>query len=145
MFNSKEKYQPKPIEDVVDPTTGEIIHRVALSPDLIKGIEDTIKAHSQTMNEFVMNSNTYFEILERQLELRKKIKVADEAIKNRMQDAMKKSKLDAKQPWAFNMQMKVFERRTPPIVPGMSPQEIHNSQNPGQKPVLVETNGIGVK
>lgn len=138
----KKEYSSKPLEIVQDPNTGETIHRVSVDPELIKNITDTINAHGGTMNEFVQNSVGFFDILERQLELKKKIKIADEKVKESMTDAMRKSKLDMKKPYAFNIQLKCFEFRAPPIVPGMSDAEILKSQNPDIPPTIVKKEGI---
>lgn len=141
MFNKKQ-YESKPIETIQDPTTGEMIHRVAIDPELIKNIEDTIKSHGGTMNEFVQNSVGFFDLLGRQMELKQKIKLADDKVKASMTEAMKKSKLDMKKPYAFNIAQKCFEYRTPPIVPGMTAAEIEKSQNPGHAPIIARKEGI---
>lgn len=134
-----------PVETIQDPNTGETIHRVAIEPKLIADINKTIETHQSTMNQFVMNSQGFFQGLKSQLELLDKIKVADEAIKKTLNDVTKKSKLDQKKPWAFNLQLKTFEYRSPPIVQGMSEAEIKSSQNPGIAPKIVDKQGIGVK
>ncbi len=141
MFNKKEELS-RPVETVQDPITGETIHRVAVDIELIKNIDKQIQIHGGTMNEFVMNSNNYFSILKRQFELLDKIKKADDDVKAKMNEAMKKSKLDPKLPWAYNMVLKQFEYRTPPIVPGMSEAEIKATEQPGRKPEIINQTGI---
>lgn len=142
---SKKEYSTKYLETVQDPNTGETIHRVSIDPELIDNINKKIAGHSGTMNEFVQNSVNFFEILERQLELKKRIKVADEEVKASMNDAMKKSKLDPKLPYGFNMLLKCFEYRKPPIVQGMTPAEIEKSNSPQHPPKIINKEGIGLK
>lgn len=138
----KKEYSSTPLETVQDPQTGETVHRVSVDTELIQNIENTMKAHGGTMNEFVQNSVGFFDLLERQLELKKKIKIADEKVKESMTEAMKRSKLDMKKPYAFNIQLKCFEWRSPPIVQGMSQSEIEKSQNPGIPPTILKKEGI---
>lgn len=132
-----------PIEQVQDPKTGETIHRVAIDPKLIAEIDKTIQTHQATMNQFVINSQAFFMSFQSQLELLYKIKVADEAIKKTLTDVTKKSKLDQKKGWMFNLQLKCFEFRSPPVVQGMSPSEIKSGQD-GNKPTVVNKPGVSV-
>lgn len=142
MFDTKGNV---PVESIQDPKTGETIHRVAIDQKLIAEVDKTIQAHQQTTNAFVMNSQNFFFGLKTQLELLDKIKIADEAIKKTLNDVQKRAKLDPKKPWAYNLQLKAFEYRQPPVVQGMSESEIQASNNPGLKPQIVNTPGIGVK
>lgn len=116
-------------ENIQDPKTGETIHRVAIDPKLIEEINATIQKHQETMNAFVINSQNFFTGLKIQLELMDKIKLADDAIKKTLTDVQKKSKLDPKKPWAFNLALKTFEYRTPPTVGGMTAEEIKQGQS----------------
>lgn len=141
MFGGKNQ-ESRIIEKVTDPNTGEIINRASVAPDLIESIKKEIQVHSGTMNEFVMNSQNYFSISKRQHELLDKIKSADNSVKAKMNDVMKKSKLDPKLPWAFNMVLGCFEYRQPPIVPGMSEAEIRSSQMPMTPPTIVKKEGV---
>lgn len=142
MFKDNES---RPIETVQDPNTGETIHRVAVSPNLVKSINEVMVKQNQRMQEFVMNSQNYFAIQTRQLALFKDIDSGDKAIKEKMQETMKKAKLDMRKAWQWNLQLNSFEYRTPPIVPGMSEAEIKASKNPGQKPDIVNNPSIAVK
>lgn len=143
MFGPK-KNESRPIEKVQDPNTGETIHRYSLPPEVIKDIEKSIGDHSSTMNHFVQNSVTFFDILDIQIELKRKVKIADGNVKVSLQKAMKDCKLDAKLPWAFNLLLKAMEYRTSPTVPGMTKEELEASTNPGGKPKIIDAGGVGV-
>lgn len=140
-----EKKGSIPIESVADPRTGETVHRVAIDPKGVEEIDNTIKKHQQTMNDFVMGAQSFFVGLKYQLDLIEKIKVADDSIKKTLAEVQRKAKLDPKKPWAWNLHLKSFEYRTPPVVQGMSEVEIKASQNPGQGPIVVNNQSIGVK
>lgn len=118
-----------PIESVQDPKTGETIHRVAISQELVDGVNKTITTHQETMNAFVMNSQNFFMGLKIQLELLDKIKIADEAIKKTLGETQKKAKLDPKKPWAFNLQLKTFEYREPPVAEGLTNEQLEASRS----------------
>lgn len=136
------KYESKPIEKIQDPNTGEIVNRVSIEPALAKSIQDEIQKHSQIMQNFIGNSQNFFLIMKAQLELLAKIDLADKSIKETMNKVMKKSGLDMKQAWAWNLQLGCFEHRTPPIVQGMSAEEIKNSNNPGIPPTIIKQVGV---
>lgn len=140
MFNKP--IEEKIIERVQDPNTGETIHRMTLPPESIEMIRKAINSNGQTMNEFVMNSNQYFAIQKRQLELLELMKKADAGIKDVLGVVMKKNKMDMKKPWAFNIMMNMMEYRTPPVVAGMSEAEIKASNSPGIPPRIIDKPGI---
>lgn len=142
MFN---KHETKPIETISDPNTGETIHRVAISPELVKEVQGVMNTQNQKMQEFMMNSQNFFAIQTRQLELFKLINEGDKGIKDKMQDVLKKSKLDMKLPWQWNLGLNCFERRVPPVVSGMSEAEIKASQNVGPKPTVQSNPSLNVK
>lgn len=135
----------KVVESIQDPKTGETIHRVAIEQKLIEEINGTITKHQETMNAFVINSQNFFTGLKIQLELMDKIKLADDAIKKTLTDVQKKAKLDPKKPWAWNLQLRSFEYRTPPTVMGMTEAEIKAAQHIGPSPTIVKTPGVGIK
>lgn len=141
----KEEFETKPREIVQDPNTGETVHRVDIHPKLLQEILDCINGHSACMNEFVHNSDVYFKIAERQIQLVSQIKKADQAIKDKLQDVTKRSKLDSKLPWIYNPQLRCYERRVSPTVAGMSKEEIARMQNPGMKPTIIDTPGVGIR
>lgn len=146
MFGKKKEEEiSKKIESVPDPSTGETIHRYSVPPQIQKDIQKAINEHSGNMNQFVQNSVTFFDLLDFQIELKKKVKIADNNVKVSMQKAMKDCKLDPKLPFAWNLLLSCFEYRTAPIVPGMSDAEIVASNNPARKPNIVDTPGIAVK
>lgn len=140
-----EKYETKPLEKIQDPNTGETVNRLAVDPKLSKSIQDEIQRHSQVMQQFVANSQNYFIILKTQMDLLEKIGAADKSIKDTMNDVMKKSKLDMKIPWAWNLQLGVFEYRQPPVVQGMTDAEVKASENPSIPPTITNKEGIGVR
>lgn len=138
------KYETKPIEHIQDPNTGEMIHRFSLPPECIANIEKSIQAHSATMNQFVQNSATYFDLLNFQIELQKKVKLADEDVKKALHKTMKDCKLDTKLPYAWNMVLRCFEYRTPPTIPGMNAEELKASSVGSYKPIIKDAGGVGV-
>lgn len=142
MFGSK--FESKPLEHIPDPNTGEMIHRYSTPPEIVKDIEKSINIHSQTMNQFVQNAVTYFDILDVQIDLKRKVKTADENVKVALNKAMKDCKLDPKLPFAWNILLKTFEYRSPPTVEGMSPEELKASNNPTNKPDVIDAGGVGV-
>lgn len=113
-----------PVESIVDSKTGETVHRIAIAPEHIEDINKTIQKHQETMNAFVMNSQNFFIGLKIQLDLVDKIKAADEAIKKTLSDVQKKTEMDPKRPWVFNIALKTFEYREPPKFPTISNAEI---------------------
>lgn len=144
MFNKKE-FENKIIERISDPATGETIHRAAIAPELIETVKKKIAGHSGTMQQFVSQSQNYFLILQSQMQLLDKIKKADEEVKDALGDVIKKSKLDPKLPWCWNMVLGSMEYRTPPIMPGMTDAEIRSSQHPGLAPEIKQNPSMGVK
>jgi hypothetical protein len=126
MFDKKGHQE---IEVIADPKTGEMIHRVAIDPKGIEKVNTTITKHQETMNAFVINSQSFFQGLKIQLELMDKIKLADDAIKKTLTEVQKESKLDPKKPWAFNLQLKTFEYRTPPDVDGVPLEQVKKGQS----------------
>lgn len=146
MFGAKKPpIEAVAIEKILDPTTGETIHRYSIPPEVSKDIEKSINVHSQTMNQFVQNSCNFFDLLDIQIELKRKVKIADENVKVSLTKAIKDCKLDSKLPWQWNMLLKTFEYRTAPIVEGMTKEEVEASTNPVSKPKIVDTPGIAVK
>lgn len=132
------------IERIPDPQTGETIHRAAIAPELVESVRKTIQGHSGTMQQFVSQAQTYFIILKGQMELLDKIKKADDAVKEALNDVVKKAKLDNKLPWQWNMQLQTMEYRSPPVVEGMTDAEIKKSLNPGVPPTIASSKGIVV-
>jgi len=118
MFDTKGNKEAKLIENIQDSRTGETIHRVEIDPKLLQEIKDVIKKHQETTQGFVMNAQNYFTILKAQLDLLEKIGLADKSIKETLTSVQKRSKLDPKKPWAFNIQLNCFEYRTAPTVDG---------------------------
>lgn len=143
MFGNK-TYESKKIESILDPNTGETIHRYSVPPEITKDIQKTINEHSGSMNQFVQNSVTYFDLLDFQIELKKKVKIADGNVKVALNKAIKDCKLDPKVPWAWNMLLKAMEYRTAPTVPGMTKEELDASLHPGGKPKIIDAGGVGV-
>lgn len=143
MFKNK-TYESKSIESIQDPNTGETIHRVSIPPELVEIIQKEMNQHQGKMQEFVGNSQNYFAILTRQLELMQNINKADNAVKNIMTDVIKKLKLDQRQPWQYNLLLRCFERRTPPAVPGMSKSEVEKLDSVGVKPIIQQGSNVAI-
>lgn len=139
------KYESKPLESIQDPNTGETIHRVTIDPDLTKVLQGEFQSHGQLTQQFMMNAQAYFNILKTQFDLFGKINDKDKDVKDKMQEVMKKSGLDMKLPWAYNFALGCFERRTPPIVPGMTDAEIKAAQNVGAALNIQKNPSVGVK
>lgn len=142
MFEKKEA--SKFLEKVTDPNTGETVHRYTIPPEVLKNIQESMNKHSKDMNLFVQNSAVYFDMLNFQLEQAKKVKKADQDIKEAMIKGVKDCKLDQKLPWRFNMVLRCWEYCTAPVVTGMSPAEVKASTNPTNKPEIIDAGGVGV-
>ncbi len=145
MFSNKKEFENKIIEVIQDPQTGENIHRAAIHPELVDSVKKKISSHSGTMQQFVAQSQNYFLILKSQFELLDKIKKADDEVKECLNDVVKKSKLDQKLPWSWNLVNQTMEYRTAPVVQGMSDAEINAIKTPGNPPNIKNNPSVGLR
>jgi hypothetical protein len=111
------------IQSVVDPRTNETVKRINI-PDFLKtDIEKALNDHQNNLNQFMGLSQQYADIQDKWMEKKKDITATDAKLKERMQFACKKLKLDKNDPWTYHMVEKVFELREPgPIQPLTSSQ-----------------------
>ena len=104
------------MNEYTDPKTGEKVKKVLVPEFHQKDIEASIQAHQQGLNQFVIYSQQFFDLLDKTLESRRGLNKTDALIKEKMQFACKKIGLSSTDPWNYNLVEKLFEMREPPDI-----------------------------
>lgn len=105
-----------PINKYVDPATGETVSKCIIPEFHQKNIEEGLGVHQKNMNQFLMMSEQYFNMLASVLNFKRSIDESNKSVKERLQFACKSVGISSQDPWNYNMVEKVFEMREPPAI-----------------------------
>lgn len=112
-----------------DKRTGEMVSQLPVPEDQWREIEKHMQAHQNGTAEFMGLSMQLVLMQKRQLELHEILRNAEERVKNSIVQAQRKLKLDPKEKWAYNVQLRVMERRTPPDFKPVEPSKENANAN----------------
>ena len=117
-----------PINEYMDPQTGEKVKKCLIPEYHQKDIEEGLKIHQNNLNQLLMASQQYFGVLGVALGLMKSIQDSDKGIKERLMFACKKIGISHQDAWNYNMVEKVFELREPPLVMPLASDLMNNTE-----------------